>query len=94
MWHCNQALYQQSSFTATWAKTFIVANHLAHITIYSKRVASSFAALSKQKTLELAAVDSVNYAHLRQEHSFAQTKRVTFGVEPTENVVKLSNASA
>ncbi len=34
------------------------------------------------------------YGHLRQEHSFAQIKRVTFGVETAENVVKLHNASA
>jgi integrase len=29
------------------------------------------------------------YGHLRQEHSFAQIKRVTFGIEPADNVVKL-----
>jgi integrase len=30
------------------------------------------------------------YGHLRQDHSFAQMKRVTFGVEQAANVVKLN----
>jgi integrase len=31
------------------------------------------------------------YGHLRQEHSFSQMKRVSFGTERPENVVKLEN---